>query len=106
MTDNVVSRRSYQKPTITKGVILGAIVAGGSVTLSDRRLKRDVTLVARRADGINLYRYRYLLGEQRFVGVMAQEVKAIRPDAVVSNPDGFLAVDYARLGLRLEAVAA
>jgi hypothetical protein len=32
---------------------------------------------------------------------MAQEVAAIEPDAVVSGPDGFLRVDYARLGMRL-----
>jgi hypothetical protein len=32
---------------------------------------------------------------------MAQELAAIVPDAVVRHVDGFLRVDYARLGMRL-----
>jgi hypothetical protein len=32
---------------------------------------------------------------------MAQEVADIIPDAVVRGPDGYLRVDYGRLGLRL-----
>jgi hypothetical protein len=33
---------------------------------------------------------------------MAQEVEAIRPDAVVRGDDGYLRVFYDRLGLRLQ----
>jgi hypothetical protein len=48
-----------------------------------------------------LYRYRYLWSEQVYVGVMAQEVARIDRAAVVEGADGFLRVDYGRLGLRL-----
>jgi hypothetical protein len=58
-------------------------------------------LLARRDDGIGIYRYRYLWSDTVYVGVMAQEVAAIAPEAVVGHPDGFLRVDYARLGMRL-----
>jgi len=34
--------------------------------------------------------------------VMAQEVAATRPDAVQQGADGYLRVDYARLGLRMQ----
>jgi hypothetical protein len=68
---------------------------------SDRRLKRDMVLLARRDDGIGIYRYRYLWSDTVYVGVMAQEVAAIAPEAVVGDPDGFLRVNYARLGMRL-----
>ena len=33
---------------------------------------------------------------------MAHEVAAIRPEAVRRGPDGYLRVDYARLGLRMQ----
>jgi hypothetical protein len=33
---------------------------------------------------------------------MAQEVAAVKPEAVRRGADGYLRVDYARLGLRLQ----
>jgi hypothetical protein len=33
---------------------------------------------------------------------MAQEVAAVRPDAVVTGPDGYMRVDYRRLGTHLQ----
>ena len=68
---------------------------------SDIRLKRDIVLVGRLDDGLGLYRYRYRWSEI-YVGVMAQEVALIRPDAIVRGPmDDYLRVDYGRLGLKL-----
>jgi outer membrane immunogenic protein len=69
---------------------------------SDARLKRDITLVARLDEGLGLYRYRYLWSDTVYVGVMAQEVALLHPDAIVRDAlDGYLRVDYGRLGLRL-----
>jgi hypothetical protein len=69
---------------------------------SDARLKRDITLIARLDDGLGLYRYRYLWSDTVYVGVMAQEVALLHPDAVVRDPlDNYLRVDYGRLGLKL-----
>jgi hypothetical protein len=68
---------------------------------SDIRLKRDIELLERRADGIGLYRYRYLWSDTEYVGVMAQEVEKAVPDAVVRGADGFLRVRYDRLGLAM-----
>jgi hypothetical protein len=68
---------------------------------SDRRLKRDIEQVSRLDNGLVLYRYRYKWSDQVYVGVMAQEVQLIRPDAVVRGADGYLRVDYSRLGLHL-----
>jgi len=71
---------------------------------SDIRLKRDITQVGEVDGGINLYRYRYLWSDTVYVGVMAQEVAAVKPDAVLRGADGYLRVDYARLGLRLQTL--
>jgi hypothetical protein len=72
-----------------------------SFPICDIRLKRDVAQVSRVAVGIDLYRYRYLWSDTIHVGVMAQEVAAVMPEAVRRGVDGYLRVDYARLGLRV-----
>ena len=64
-------------------------------------MKRDIVEVDRLDSGIGLYRYRYIWGDEVFVGVMAQEVARIVPEAVERGADGYFRVDYARLGLRL-----
>jgi opacity protein-like surface antigen len=74
---------------------------GATYHYSDKRLKRDVALLSRREDGVGIYRYRYLWSDEVYVGVMAQEVARIVPDAVVCGSDGFMRVNYRRLGLRL-----
>jgi hypothetical protein len=68
---------------------------------SDRRLKTDIVQVGMLADDIPLYRFRYLWSDEVFVGVMAQDLLALRPDAVLVGSDGFLLVDYTALGTRM-----
>ena len=57
-----------------------------TIVVSDIRLKRDVALIGRRSDGLGLYRYRYLWSDTVYVGVMAQEVALLHPDAIVRDP--------------------
>ena len=66
---------------------------------SDIRLKRDIAALGQHTNGLNLYRFRYLWSDTVHVGVMAQEVATTRPNAVQQGADGYLRVDYARLGL-------
>jgi hypothetical protein len=91
-----------------KNLIVGvptatAVLTGGTttpVTPSDIRLKRDITRLVKLDNGLSLYRFRYLWSDTYYVGVMAQEVEQIVPQAVVRGSDGYLRVNYARLGLR------
>jgi hypothetical protein len=69
-------------------------------TVSDIRLKRDVAEVGQLPDGLHLYRFRYLWSDTVYVGVMAQEALAIEPEAVVRGQDGYLRVDYDRIGFK------
>ena len=55
--------------------------------------------LTRTADGLQIYRYRYIGDDTSYVGVMAQEVAERMPDAVTRGEDGYLTVDYGRLGL-------
>jgi uncharacterized caspase-like protein len=66
---------------------------------SDIRLKEDIVPLGRTRDGLQIYRYRYIGDDTYYVGVMAQEVAERLPDAVTRGKDGYLRVDYARLGL-------
>jgi outer membrane immunogenic protein len=67
--------------------------------VSDIRLKRDIALIGHLENGLGLYRYRYTWSDEVHVGVMAQEVALIRPDAIIrSELDDYLRVDYSRLG--------
>ncbi len=51
-------------------------------------------------NGLGYYRFAYHGSEKAYVGVMAQEVNAVRPDAVDRGRDGYLRVHYDRLGLQ------
>ena len=46
-------------------------------------------------NGLPLYSYE--IGGRPEVGVMADEVEAVMPDAVVSMPSGYSAVNYAKV---------
>jgi hypothetical protein len=69
---------------------------------SDIMLKNDVVRIGTVAEGIGLYRFRYNWSDQIYVGVMAQEVEAVRPDAVVRGSDGYLRVYYQKIGAPFE----
>lgn len=69
---------------------------------SDFRLKHDVALLDRLDNGLGFYRFAYNGGDKIYVGVMAQEVQAVRPDAVVRGRDGYLRVFYDKLGLTFQ----
>jgi hypothetical protein len=77
-----------------------AVITSNPSSPSDIRLKRDITKLAQLDNGLFLYRFRYLWSDTFYVGVMAQEVERLIPDAVVRGSDGYLRVNYARLGLR------
>ena len=72
---------------------------GGGGRRSDIMLKHDVVLLGRLDNGLGYYRFAYNGSEKVYVGVIAQEVRAVRPDAVAVGRDGFLRVSYQRLGL-------
>ena len=76
--------------------------AGGG-RRSDVTLKHDITLLGRLDNGLGFYRFRYV-GSDRvvYVGVMAQEVETIMPEAVVRGRDGYLEVFYDKLGLTFQ----
>lgn len=73
---------------------------GGGGRRSDIALKHDVVLLGHLDNGLGYYRFAYLGSDKAYVGVMAQEVQSVAPDAVTRGGDGYLRVHYERLGLK------
>ncbi len=71
---------------------------------SDIRVKRDIERVGTAQNGLPLYNYKYLWSNKTYQGVMAQDVLAHNPEAVVRGPLGLLTVKYAELGLEMKRV--
>lgn len=78
------------------GGLIGTV--GASLAASDRRLKKNIFKITTRDDGLNVYQYRYLDGEGPHIGVMADEVLKIKPEALGPTINGYMTVDYSKLG--------
>ncbi len=75
---------------------------GGGGRRSDIAIKHDISLLGRMDNGLAFYRFAYDGSSKRYVGVMAQEVQEIRPDAVMRGRDGNLRVFYEKLGVKFQ----
>jgi hypothetical protein len=73
---------------------------GGGGRRSDIALKHDVVLLGHLANGLGYYRFSYLGSQKAYVGVIAQEVESVMPEAVTRGRDGYLRVYYDKLGVK------
>ncbi len=79
---------------IGKGIKTVASIAS---IFSDPRLKTDIEKIGERSDGLGLYSFRYKGTDQWAVGVMADEVALLRPDALGPTFAGYATVNYGAL---------
>jgi len=78
---------------------------GGGGRRSDIALKTHIELLGWFANGVGFYRFEYKGSDPTtYVGVMAQEVQGVMPQAVSRGADGYLRVDYERLGVRFQTL--
>lgn len=83
----------------------GLFSLGGAALMSDIRTKEKIYHVGTLPSGLPIYEYEYkpefkdhpLAGHGKFVGVMAQEVEAVYPQAVTTLDNGYKAVNYGLL---------
>lgn len=73
---------------------------GGGGRRSDLALKHDVVLLGYLDNGLGYYRFSYLGSNKAYVGVIAQEVEVVKPEAVTRGRDGYLRVYYDKLGIK------
>ena len=75
--------------------------------MSDRAAKQNITRVATLYKGIGLYLFDYrpelrdVAGHGRQLGVMADELEGLMPQAVSLHPTGYHMVDYGLLSSKL-----
>jgi len=76
---------------------LGNLLGTGAslLAMSDERLKSNIVRIGDHPLGIGVYEYD-IFG-RREIGVMAQELLRVKPEAVRVHPSGFLMVDYGAL---------
>lgn len=79
------------------GAMMGAQLGSGlGAGFSDVRLKTNIKRIGTHRSGVGLYEFDYVWGGGKQIGVMAQELEKVRPDAVFEVA-GFKAVDYGRI---------
>jgi len=89
---NAYNQEMASKNAQTSGLFqLGAAAIG----LSDRRLKTNIKRIGTHKLGVGIYEYD-IMGKHD-VGVMAQEVINVLPEAIHIHSSGYMMVDYGRL---------
>lgn len=89
-----MSARNANVAALAQVAATGAKFIPGYGT-SDIRLKSNIVRIGDHPLGIGIYEYD--IDGHRDVGVMAQEVLTVKPEAVAQRPDGYLMVNYGAL---------
>lgn len=94
----------HGRPDVGEG---GGGGGGGSgSSSSDIRVKHDIVRLGTLANGVGFYRFAYNGEDKPYVGVMAQEIELIAPEAVTRGADGYMRVYYDRLGIQMQTYEA
>ena len=95
---------AYGSQMAALGSILGGAASNPSTKLSDKTLKKNIKYKSKSKSGLNIYEFEYNWSPQKYTGVMAQEVKKVKPSAVSENIFGHMMVDYSQLDINMEKV--
>lgn len=97
---DIYNAKAAQMGNLQQGLFgLGAAGIGAyGAGASDRRLKSNIVLIGQHPIGVPLYEYD--IEGRRERGVMADELEAVRPDAVLTGDDGYQRVRYDLIGGR------
>lgn len=79
---------------LINGGMQAAGSAAGAAAASDARLKENIKPVGKLDNGLTVYCYNFKGENVPQIGLIAQEVQEVKPEAVVEREDGYLAVRY------------
>lgn len=88
--------QQQQQASALGGLFGLAGTLGGAYLRSDARLKDNIRRIGTADNGLPLYTFTYKGDTVTHVGLMAQDVVKVKPDAVLTMASGFMAVDYAK----------
>lgn len=101
------SAGQYSKGSSTesgKSGLGNALSLGANVlAMSDRRVKENIVKIREEPDGLGVYEYNYKWDKTPRIGVMADEVAKLRPEALGPTLNGYMTVDYGKLGGNYES---
>jgi hypothetical protein len=83
------------------GELLGI---GAAAALSDRRLKKNISLIGKSPNGLNIYNFEYINpihGQGVFQGVMSDEIPF---DAVITSGNGYDMVNYNMIDVEFKRI--
>jgi hypothetical protein len=80
---NYQSQLAYQQAGMGGMFGLGSSLISGMFGMSDRRMKTKIERVGELQNGLPVYEFNYIMGGPRHIGLMADEVEQVHPDAVV-----------------------
>jgi len=115
-------KKRYKPPSLARFGALGRLTQGSGgngedanftmTKMCDRRIKHHLVHVGNLQCGVGLYLFDYLPEfrvaghDGRQLGVMADEVERVMPEAVSFHADGYKTVDYAKLDIKPSDVVA
>lgn len=89
-------KQAEQTKQQSQDQMINSLMQAGMIAAmaSDERLKENIKLVGKLNNGMNVYCFNYKGQNQPQIGLIAQEVQKIKPEAVVENEDGYLMLRY------------
>jgi hypothetical protein len=90
--------QNYQAKVAQQNAMMGGLFGlagsiGGAAAMSDRRTKTEIKPVGKLDNGLTVYSFRYKSGGPIQLGLMADEVEKVNPEAVATF-DGIKHVYY------------
>lgn len=94
--------QAYQAKLASQNAAMQGVAGLGGAAMSfipgfgasDRRIKKNIEYLWTRLDGLCVYAFDFIFGGKRQIGVMADEVARLRPDALGPVIGGIATVNY------------
>lgn len=87
--------KSTSKSKNGLGGFIGQLASGSAA--SDPRLKKNIRKIGSLQNGLGVYQYNYINGKGPYIGVMADEVSRIQPEALGPEVAGYMTVNYDKI---------
>lgn len=92
----IVGQQGAGQAAFNNLLSFGGQIGGGMLAACDIRVKKDIKKVGVLDNGLNIYTFKYIGEDKVNIGVMAQEVEKVNPDAV-QEINGIKHVNYGKV---------